>query len=341
MAMAEARAEFEEGLQTRIDQVYKRAAGRFPDHRTAHGWVTGYLGDPFASVWFIAENPSLTQVEKITAPHPTSELQWTMSAGDKLLRRLLAKYGFKEGGELSPGGWCCYLTDVIKSTALVKDHNMQSEEALRATARAWAPVLRWELDGGRPRIVVAMGNRARSMLNYLIETGEIPDPANWDAWRTHIPHYVYVASRPDIRRRGLPRWFREDEYDQKFATISALHDALPVRLRVQDGGAGNPRSIRSREYLIGTPAEIHEAGVALRAIPLLGSNFGVWSNLFAELLYGPRSPLLEAAEAGQLAREATDLLDRIGAELDPSVRQVFVRVAAITGSPRLGARLSS
>ena len=249
-ASPDIRRAFEDGLTVRVDRVYRAARGRFPDHRGEHPWVTGCLGDVFAPVWFVAENPSLTQVKKLknlSSSQLSPELQWTMSAGDRLLRRLLVRHGFKEGSDpLAPGGWHCYLTDVIKSTAFVKEHAEQPVHAFRAAAQAWAPVLSWELEWGRPRVVVCVGNRARALLNHLIETGAVADPAAWGGWRTHIPHYVYVASRPDIRRKlGAAHPLREAEYDQQFATIAAVRDALPLRLRVSDG----------REYLLGTPRD--------------------------------------------------------------------------------------
>lgn len=104
---------------------------------------------------------------------------------------------------LSPGDWRCYITDVIKSPERVKEHAGQPHDAFLAAADAWAAVLSWELKWGRPRIVASVGDTARSLLNHLIGAGKIPDPLEWDGWRTHIPHYVYVASRPE-NRRGLP-----------------------------------------------------------------------------------------------------------------------------------------
>ena len=102
-------------LDRRADNVY-RSDARLPDRRDLHPWVTGYLGDPFAPVWFIAEAPSLSRVEATSGPGVTVETQWTQSPGDKLFRRMLAKHGFKSGGEYAPGGWRCYITDVIKSS---------------------------------------------------------------------------------------------------------------------------------------------------------------------------------------------------------------------------------
>jgi hypothetical protein len=220
---------FHAELKGRIDRVYKSSAGRFPDHRKDHPWVTGYLGDPFAPVWFVAENPSLTQVEKVSSSVATEELQWTISRGDRLFREMLFRYGFKAGtSSNSPGGWRCYITDVIKSTARVREHNEQPAAARRATADAWAPVLAWELERGRPQIIVSVGEVARSLLRQLIEKGAIPDPIKeWDARFMHIPHYVYVMSRPDNRRKlppGDPQ--RQEEYSRLFAEIAKARDGL-------------------------------------------------------------------------------------------------------------------
>ena len=60
------------------------------DHRAQFPWVLACLGDPFAPVWFVAENPSLTQVER--ALDSTPEDQWNVSIGDKLFRD---KYGYR------------------------------------------------------------------------------------------------------------------------------------------------------------------------------------------------------------------------------------------------------
>jgi len=100
----EFRHEFDDGLRVRISRVYRSAGGRFPDHRAEYGWVTGYLGDVFALVWFVAENPSLTQVEKISDPDPSPELQWTMSKGHLLFRGMLWEHGFKDGTSPTASG---------------------------------------------------------------------------------------------------------------------------------------------------------------------------------------------------------------------------------------------
>lgn len=51
------------------------------DHRSSYPWLLGALGDPTAPVWFMAENPSLTQVS-LAGQARTPEAQWSQSRGD-------------------------------------------------------------------------------------------------------------------------------------------------------------------------------------------------------------------------------------------------------------------
>jgi hypothetical protein len=68
---------FDGELSLRIDEVY-RTNPRLPDHRSEFPCLTSYLGDPHAPVWFVAEYPSLTQVER-AQPFSTPEDQWNVS----------------------------------------------------------------------------------------------------------------------------------------------------------------------------------------------------------------------------------------------------------------------
>ncbi len=58
-------------LRQCIDRVF-RTNPRLPDHRTEFPWVTAYLGDPHARVWFIAEYPSLTHSSAKGSSRPSS-----------------------------------------------------------------------------------------------------------------------------------------------------------------------------------------------------------------------------------------------------------------------------
>jgi hypothetical protein len=117
-----------------------------PDYRTDFPWLTGCIGDPFSPVWFVAENPSITQVER--AAGTSTELQWSVSRGDQLLRRMLATHRFKHGEPLSTGGWRCYITDVLKSTVRVSNWNGKPWELKEQAAEAWAPAIAYELHRG-------------------------------------------------------------------------------------------------------------------------------------------------------------------------------------------------
>jgi hypothetical protein len=96
-------------LAARIDAVFAADRdGLLPDHRKDHPWLTGALGDPHADVWFLAESPSLTQMERVVRPTPES--QWGVSRADRLFRRMLVDQGFKDAPADAVGGWHCYIT---------------------------------------------------------------------------------------------------------------------------------------------------------------------------------------------------------------------------------------
>jgi hypothetical protein len=197
------------------DAVY-RSDPRIPDRRVDHPWVIGCLGDPFAPVWFVAEAPSLTQVRRGGAR--SREQQWDVSPGDKLLRQMLAKHGFKEGGALSPGGWRCYITDVIKSSYFVKDWNEVPREARIAVAEAWAPVLRYELEHGQPKLLVVLGKtKTQEPLEHLERRGLIPRLPRTKP----IYHYSYIGSRPQ-GKLGPMHPERIAAWDHEFAEIAKI-----------------------------------------------------------------------------------------------------------------------
>jgi hypothetical protein len=305
---------FQEGLDWWIDEVYRRdLAEDLVDSRAEYPWVTGYLGDPFAPVWFVAEAPSLKQVEAITDPDPTPDLQWTMTKGDALFRKCLYEHGFKEDSAFSPGGWRCYITDVIKAAATVKDVRELPRARFTAAAEAWSPVLKWELQNGLPRLVVSVGKTADSVLSHLIETGQIPAIPN----RMCIPHYVYVASRPD-NKRNLPgnALIRQAEYHKQFEEI-AQHPALAtVTLRVTDG----------REVDLG-PREVFER--AFRGIVDAtggSSGGGQWSFLFG---FVPALDVLGPETADRVAEEAKDFTLNLHGHLAVATEQLLDRIASL------------
>jgi len=215
--------DFDRELRRRINEVF-RTNPRLPDHRSEFPWVTAYLGDPHAPVWFMAEYPSLTQVEREGA-FSTVESQWNVSIGDRLFREMLAKHGFKTGGGAAPGGWQCYITDIVKSSYRAAKWNAAAREELLRIAEAWAPVLAWELENGRPQIVVVLGNRTKELLDHLVRRRLVPRPSEvLSAWS-----YAYVTSRPDSARKlGPMHPIRLAEYDEQFAVIAQRRDELAL-----------------------------------------------------------------------------------------------------------------
>jgi hypothetical protein len=122
-------------LPRRLHAVFTANPAMY-DHRAQFPWVLACLGDPFAPVWFVAENPSLTQVER--ASNSTPEDQWNVSIGDKLFRQQLVAHGFKTGTTDSRGGWYCYITDVVKSVDRVTDWNNLPESERQRVAKVCA-----------------------------------------------------------------------------------------------------------------------------------------------------------------------------------------------------------
>lgn len=185
--------EFSQGLAEKIDQVFTHT--RHPelyDHRKEYPWLTGSLGDPFSGIWFVGESPSLRMVERAKGPHntpPNEEAQWSASRGDKLFRKALVASGFKGGSVDSPGGWHCYITNVIKEadyTNRVREKPLQSREQ---AADMWFPVFEWELEHSCPLLIVAMGRQASHLLKYLLKRLARPPQ------HIEMTHYAYVGQR--------------------------------------------------------------------------------------------------------------------------------------------------
>jgi hypothetical protein len=217
------RSAFLAGLGRLVEDVYN-SNPLIPDRRSAYPWVTGYLGDPFSPVWFIAESPSLSRLETASVQDDlmTPEMQWAVSPGDKLFRQMLTKHGLKRGGPFDPGGWCCYITDVIKSSYRVRDWAATPEEARFAVAEAWSPVLRYELELGEPRLVVVLGKTAtQKPLDHLVRRRLIaPLPET-----ITIYHYSYIGSRPS-GPLGPMHPNRIKAWDEEFARIAKRARAL-------------------------------------------------------------------------------------------------------------------
>jgi len=207
-------ADYRAALLEQIDWVFS-AHPEIRNHRGAFPWLTGALGEPHSPVWFVGENPSLSQVERVSDPlggPPTEEAQWWASRGDRLFRQLLVTHGFKDAPIEAHGGWHCYITNVIKQADYAEAWRGTPAERQRTAAMCWSPVFRWELGQGRPKVLVALGKTVARELQWISEAGvRLPRVIT-------VQHYSYVALRPR-GRQGPMHPDRVREYDEEFAGI--------------------------------------------------------------------------------------------------------------------------
>jgi hypothetical protein len=141
--------------------------------------------------------------------------KWWASKGDRLFRDLLYKYGFKETPPPEPGGWRCYITNVIKEPDYSKLWRNKSQALRNAAAVRWAPLLQWEIDQGRPNLVVALGNTVRRILAYL--DGSFVELPRVET----VAHYSYIAHRPE-GTLGPMHPDRVKRYDDEFGEIAEI-----------------------------------------------------------------------------------------------------------------------
>ena len=211
-----------EGLASQIDQVFKTHSSLF-DHREEYPWLTGALGNPNSDIWFIAENPSLTQIERVQNPDggsPTPEAQWWSSQGDKLFREMLVNHGFKKGTIDSPGGWKCYITNVVKETDYSKRWHEKTQEVRNTAAEIWSGVLAWELANTKPKFVVIFGGSTETLLNHLESIGKIKLPKS-----EKIKHYAYIGQRAE-GKLGPMHPDRIKRYSEDFDRIQNTFNTL-------------------------------------------------------------------------------------------------------------------
>lgn len=188
-------------IAKRIDDVY--AANRhLVDHRTRFPWLTGFLGDPMARVWFVAWYPSTRAVEKVHSPTATCESQWLATEGDRIFRRNLLRCGFKTGNLNSPGGWKCYITDLVKADSSPSDWDRTSPAGRQRVYETWLPVLEWEFRNGQPRLVVAIGDAVDRRLDDIWPA--LQRAAQRPIERMRVRHYASFNYRdgdsPENRR---------------------------------------------------------------------------------------------------------------------------------------------
>ena len=210
------------GLARETDRVFNAHPNLY-DHRQQHPWAIGAHGDPTAGIWFVAENPSMTQVERVRDPDggpPTIEAQWWSSRGDKLLREMLVKYGFKLGSIESHGGWNCYITNVIKEADYTKNWREKPQSARNQAADIRANLLNWEVRNSKPRLVVIMGQQTDKLLRHLVSKELIKLPRT-----TNITHYAYIGQRAQ-GHLGPMHPQRIEAYSKEVSQVRETFDSL-------------------------------------------------------------------------------------------------------------------
>jgi uracil-DNA glycosylase len=206
-----------QGLAEKTGQVFLENPTLY-DHREQYPWLKGALGNPESGICFIAENPSLTQVERVSNPDgglPSEEAQWWSSTGDKLFRKMLLANGFKKGTIDSPDGWECYITNVVKEAQYVNTKKITLE-----SAEIWANVLKYELKTIDPILVIILGGSAEKLLNHLASTGKIKLPAT-----IKIKHYSFLGQRADGKLKPMHP-DRIQRYSEDFASIRREFNSL-------------------------------------------------------------------------------------------------------------------
>ena len=188
-----------------VDAVY-RAAPQMRDDRAKFPGLSGHLGDPAAKVWFIGWYPSLDAIEEASALGTVGdpEMQWTVTPGDQVFRTTLVEFGFKAGEPMSRGGWRCYVTNLVKRPINVGLWKRASESQHGAEYARWAPVLDWEIENGKPEVIVAMGQEVARQLDALGRRTSLPRRAAVMHYATfnydNCPPDRIVAYREQFRR---------------------------------------------------------------------------------------------------------------------------------------------
>ena len=142
-------------------------------------WLYGALGEVPSRAMLICENPSLGGVEKanrhtIRAGGPSIEDQWCGNPKGNCIKRLrpaLYEAGLRTKRPQEPGGWRCYITNVIKEADRVKDF---AERDKYSPARQWADILAWEFEQVQPTILFTLGGSATELVTWLQAHGHIP-----------------------------------------------------------------------------------------------------------------------------------------------------------------------
>ncbi|NTU45912.1 MAG: hypothetical protein HGA99_10445 [Chlorobiaceae bacterium] len=165
-------------------------------------WLTGYIGDISSPIWFLGENPSLSQVDKQSRKENLNEnLQWNASAGDQLLREAITEAGLKSGDPATNEGWKCYISNVIKEPEIVNKRNKKKSDSSywKEQSDMWLPVLQKKIEIGSPKLIVTLGGQADKIFQYILKN-KLVSPEH-----VKIHHYSYIMLRPESGTKRGPR----------------------------------------------------------------------------------------------------------------------------------------
>jgi hypothetical protein len=207
-------------MKAETDKVFK-ANPHLHDQRIDFPWCTGYLGRINSQVMFLAENPSLGRLRNAAKDNTKRdpELQWSISIGDRIFRSALVKSGFKEAPWDGRGGWHCYITNIVKMAALASEWEDMSEEKMIEIAKAFAPVLKREIEVMKPMMIVVMGQRTRRLFLCLLCKNLLKLPLQTRI--AGVKHYAFF-------NRGGKTTENVEEYEVDFKRIKAEIDALSL-----------------------------------------------------------------------------------------------------------------
>lgn len=188
-------------------------------------WLTGHLGNPLSSVWFVAENPSLKPVATIDKLKPGGgeNLQWNCYAPEtKMFRNALTKAGLKTGDLCTNTGWNCYITNAVKAPDFANNRNKTMNAAiLRNEARIWWSFLQYQIDNGKPAVIVPLGKRSRDLIehmrNFGLKTSAEIHP--------RIYHYSYIMKYYDNKtKRNGGDQSRVKDFETSILEIARRYD---------------------------------------------------------------------------------------------------------------------
>ncbi len=179
-------------------------------------WLTGFIGDIHAPVWFLAENPSLKQILKQAGKFDLNEnLQWNASPGDCLLREAITEANLKTGDPKKSEGWKCYISNVDKEPEIAGKRSRKAK-FLKCRAEMWLSVLQKQVDLGSPSIIVTLGGHADYILRHMRRLG-LRAPKSIE-----IYHYTFIMDRPESGGKRRPRGHPEriKEFKDSIADIA-------------------------------------------------------------------------------------------------------------------------